>query len=113
MRDDAVLQLHLGQPLTVNCGKLLLGLNPIVVDAQNLALRALFLDFGKPVLAGGRTAGGRGRIRAGFGLKRIVRRSQACHIALRLLHRLLNQPVAVALGKPGLDPPGKRPVLPG
>ena len=37
MQHDAVLQEHLSGPLAVNCGKLLLGLNAVVIDAEELA----------------------------------------------------------------------------
>ena len=40
MQDDAVLQKHLGGPLAVDGCELLLGLNAVVVDAENLAFRA-------------------------------------------------------------------------
>src|ERR1035437_451919 len=46
MPQGAVLQKHLGRPLAVDGGKLLLGLNAVITDGEKLALLALFLYAG-------------------------------------------------------------------
>ena len=48
MQHDAVLQQHLGRPFAVDRGELLLGLDAVVIDAENLAFRASVFDVGEP-----------------------------------------------------------------
>src|ERR1700677_3262777 len=106
MLHDAVLQKYLCRPFAVIGGKLLFGLNAVIVDAQNLAFRASVFYFCKPVGAGGCAAASRGPIRTDLGLQRVVLSGQALPIALRLALCLLNQFVSVALCKPSLHPFG-------
>src|ERR1700685_2055849 len=86
---DAMLQLHLVSPLAVDSRQLLLGLDAVVVEAEELALFPSKLQTGKLCRVG---PGGIGSssIRAGIGLRfeSVVLRSQIGCVHVRLLHGL-------------------------
>jgi hypothetical protein len=110
---DAMLQPNLVLPLAVDARELLLGLDTIIVDAEQLALFPSLLQAGKLGCIGFRLIGGCS-VRAGVGLgfQPIVLRHQACRVRFRLLHGLLNQLRAAALVVPCFQPAGERAVLP-
>src|SRR6185437_16225076 len=86
VQKNAMLQLHLVAPLTVNRGQLLTGLDPVVVNRKNLSLGAAILKSGK------RNWTRLGSIGGGIGLplERIVLGRKRPNVALRLLLRLVD-----------------------
>src|SRR5271165_1211029 len=102
MQQDPVLQKHLVRPLAVNGGELLLRLNPVVINAEKLALLALRSQAGKSRL-GIRCCAGRSRGYIGLRFQGIVLSGKAGGVRLRLPPCLLNQLVSASLREPGSD----------
>ncbi len=112
MQHDAVLQEHLRGPFAVDRRELLLGLNAIVVDAEDLALGASIFQSRASLELVCRTVCRTWPLGIGLGFERIVRGGQGGDILLRFLLRLLDRAVPIALTEPGADAACKRAVLP-
>ena len=111
MDDDAMLQEHLAGPFAIHAGKLLLGLNAVVEDAEKLMLFALVFDVSQAGCAGRRAAYGGWAGGIGPGLKRVVFSGQIGDLLLCLLNRLLDQQVTVVLREPISYARGERAML--
>lgn len=111
MQHDGVLYEYLACPLAVNDGELLIGLNAIVVDAQNLTFGASVLKAGKlrcVVACAFRRGNSRG---IGLALQSIVLCCESRRVLLGFLLGLLDRLVPIELTEPGPYSSGQRTVL--
>src|ERR1039457_207278 len=92
-----MLQEHLGRPLAIYGGKLLLCLNPVAANCEKLTFLGLLYDVCQSRYTVRRTAALRRCACIGLGLKGFVFGCQTGYVGLCLLHGLLDRCVAVKL----------------